>query len=58
MALPRSDGKLVLSGRREGRALGIAVALKDDGPYLWEGFRDRLIIEIALAANQTESSAC
>ncbi len=57
MALPRSDGKLVLSGRREGRALGIAVALKDDGPYLWEGFRDRLIIEIALAANQAKTSS-
>ena len=58
MALPRSNRELVFNAPWEGRALGRAVALKDDGLYLWKGFRDRLITEIALSANQTESSAC
>ena len=57
VALPRRNGELVFSAPWEGRAFGIAVALKDGGLYRWDGFRDRLITEIALAAKQPETSA-
>ena len=54
MALPRLNGELVFSAPWEGRAFGIAVALKDGGQCRWEEFRDRLIVEVALAVNQAE----
>ena len=49
VALPRLNGELVFSAPWEGRALGMAIALKDG-----EEFRDRLIIEVALTVNQAE----
>ncbi len=52
VALPRSNGELVFNAPWEGRAFGFAFALKDGGLYQWEGFRDRLITEIALATRQ------
>ena len=57
VALPRRNGELVFSAPWEGRAFGMAVALKDAGLYQWDGFRDRLITEIRLAGNQAETSA-
>ena len=56
VALPRSNGELVFNAPWEGRAFGIAVALKDGGLYPWDGFRDRLITEIGLADDQAETS--
>ena len=56
MALPRSNEELVFDALRGSRACGIAVALKDGGLYRWDGFRDRLNTEIALADNQAETS--
>ncbi len=35
VALPRSNGELVFNVPWEGRAFGIAVALKDSGLYRW-----------------------
>ncbi len=54
VALSRLNGELVLSAPWEGRAFGMAIASKDGGQCRWEEFRDRLIIEVALAVNQAE----
>ncbi len=53
VALPRLNGKLVFSAPWEGRAFGMATA-PGWRQYRWEEFRDRLIIEVALAVNQAE----
>jgi nitrile hydratase accessory protein len=49
LALPRSNGELVFNAPWEGRAFGMAVALKDGGLYPWDAFRDRLIGQVAQA---------
>jgi nitrile hydratase accessory protein len=46
-ALPRKNGELVSEAPWQGRALGIAVALYEQGMYIWDEFRDRLIVEIS-----------
>lgn len=51
---PASTGSWYLAAPWEGRAFGMAIALMDGGQYRWEEFRDRLIIEVALAVNQAE----
>ena len=56
-AIPRDEGREPFHAEWEGRAFGIAVALKDSGLYLWEGFRACLVAEIALAADQARASA-
>ena len=45
--LPRSNGELVFDAPWEGRAFGIAVALNEQGAYLWRSFRDALVDRIA-----------
>ena len=46
-ALPRKNGELVFEAPWQGRAFGMAVALRDRGHFDWDEFRDRLIAEIA-----------
>ncbi len=46
-APPRRNGELVFQEPWEGRAFGLAVALRDQGLYPWEGFRERLVAAIA-----------
>jgi nitrile hydratase accessory protein len=48
-AMPRRNGELVFNQPWEGRAFGMAVALRDSHPFGWEAFRDRLEREIAAA---------
>lgn len=48
-APPRSNGELVFEEPWEGRAFGLAVALRDQGVFPWEAFRDRLVGAIAEA---------
>jgi nitrile hydratase accessory protein len=48
-ALPRKNGELVFHEPWEGRAFGMALALKADGAYDWEDFRQRLIFQIQAA---------
>jgi nitrile hydratase accessory protein len=50
-ALPRSNGELVFQAPWESRAFGVAVALHDAGAIDYEGFRSRLIAEIAAHAD-------
>ena len=45
-ALPRKNGELVFEEPWEGRAFGMAVALKDQDLFEWGDFRDRLVAEI------------
>lgn len=47
VALPRTNGELVFEAPWEGRAFGIAVALNEQGVYLWRSFRDALVDRIA-----------
>ena len=55
-ALPRKNGELVFDAPWEGRAFGIAVALRGGGFYQWSDFRDRLIAEVARAQEKLPSS--
>lgn len=48
-APPRKNGELVFAAPWEGRAFGMAVALRERGVYDWNAFRDRLIAAIAAA---------
>jgi nitrile hydratase accessory protein len=48
-AMPRRNGELVFKQPWEGRAFGMAVALRDSHLFGWEAFRDRLEQEIAVA---------
>jgi nitrile hydratase accessory protein len=47
--LPRRNGELVFEAPWEGRALGMAVAMNEQGSYEWEEFRRRLADEIGRA---------
>jgi nitrile hydratase accessory protein len=48
-AMPRRNGELVFNQPWEGRAFGMAVALRDSHPFRWQAFSDRLEREIAAA---------
>lgn len=48
-AMPRRNGELVFNQPWEGRAFGMAVALRESHPFRWEAFRDHLVSEIASA---------
>ncbi len=48
-APPRRNGELVFQEPWEGRAFGLAVALREQGTFGWEAFRERLIAAIAEA---------
>ncbi len=55
-ALPRKNGELVFDAPWEGRAFGMAVALRDAAFFEWSDFRDRLIAEVARAQERLPSS--
>ena len=59
--LPRKNGELVFEAPWQARALGMAVALSEQGLYRWDDFRSRLVAEIAEATehahDQEESAA-
>jgi nitrile hydratase accessory protein len=60
-ALPRKNGELVFEAPWQARALGMAVALSEQGLYRWDDFKSHLIAEIAEASehphDQGESPA-
>jgi len=47
--IPRKNGELVFNAPWEGRAFGMAVALRQAEPYSWTEFREYLAREIAAA---------
>jgi nitrile hydratase len=47
-ALPRKSGELVFDDPWERRVFALAVTLCEQGLYVWDDFRDRLIAEIAV----------
>ncbi len=49
-ALPRQNGELIFEAPWQARALGMAVALSEQGLYPWDDFRRHLIAEIAEAS--------
>lgn len=54
--LPRKNGELVFNAPWEGRAFGMAIALRHSEPYAWTEFRDRLEREIAAAGPHDDGS--
>ena len=46
LALPRENGELVFGSPWEGRAFGLAVALRDGAVYAWRDFVEQLGAEI------------
>lgn len=46
LALPRKNGELVFEAPWEGRAFGMALALTDGGPLVWNDFRQQLVEQI------------
>ena len=49
MALPRKNGELVFDTPWEGRALGVAVTMNENGLYEWAEFQQHLAAEIGRA---------
>lgn len=47
--LPRQNGELVFNAPWEGRAFGLALALRSHRPYRWDEFQRNLETEIAAA---------
>ncbi|MBX5490748.1 MAG: nitrile hydratase accessory protein [Chloroflexi bacterium] len=54
--VPRRNGELVFEAPWEGRAFGLVVALHEQGYFVWDEFKDRLIAEIARAEAAGEAS--
>jgi nitrile hydratase accessory protein len=50
-ARPRKNGELVFEAPWQARALGMAVALSQQGLYRWDDFKSHLIAEIAEASD-------
>jgi nitrile hydratase accessory protein len=48
-AVPRRNGELVFEAPWQGRVLGMAVALSEQGAFSWEEFRGELVQQIAEA---------
>jgi nitrile hydratase accessory protein len=55
-ALPRRNGELVFTAPWQGRAFGMAVALRQGGRFAWRDFQDRLEREIAAAGPDDDAS--
>jgi nitrile hydratase accessory protein len=55
-ALPRKNGELVFNQPWEGRAFGLALALRATRPYRWEAFQEHLEREIAEAGPDPDGS--
>jgi len=56
-ALPRKNGELVFEAPWQARALGMAVALSNQGLYPWDDFKYHLIAEVAEASERAGESA-
>lgn len=56
LAVPRRNGELVFEAPWEGRVFGMAVSLCDGRAFSWDGFRDRLVFEIAEAERHGDTS--
>ena len=56
-APPRDNGELVFEAPWEGRAFGIAVALRDLGLCQWRDFWEHLVAEIAGAQAHPQNEA-
>jgi nitrile hydratase accessory protein len=56
LAVPRKNGELVFAAPWEGRVFGMAVALSDNETYVWDDFRDRLVLEIDAAEEHGDVS--
>jgi nitrile hydratase accessory protein len=54
--LPQRNGELVFAAPWEARAFGLVVALHEQGGFVWEEFKQRLIAEIARAEAAGEPS--
>ena len=55
-ALPRLNGELVFNAPWEGRAFGLALALRSHRPYPWMDFQRHLEAEIAAAGPSDDGS--
>lgn len=49
IALPRQNGELLFTTPWEARAFGMAVALNENGTYMWRDFSQGLAVETAAA---------
>lgn len=56
-APPRRNGELVFQEPWEGRAFGLAVALRDLDLFQWEAFRRKLIAAVAVADRAPEGES-
>ena len=54
--IPRKNGELVFNAPWEGRAFGMAIALRQSHPYAWAEFRERLEKEIAAAGPEDDGT--
>lgn len=54
--IPRKNGELVFNAPWEGRAFGMAIALRRSEPYAWTEFKERLEREIAAAGPADDGS--
>ena len=57
IALPRQNGELIFQTPWEARAFGIAVALNENGTYIWRDFSQGLAAETAAAESQGTASS-
>ena len=55
-ALPRRSGELVFHEAWERRAFALAVALKQEGKFGWEEFRQNLISAIEFDQSETDTA--
>jgi len=55
-ALPRRNGELVFTAPWQGRAFGLAVALRRSGRFAWRDFQERLEREIAAARGDDDAT--
>ena len=55
-SIPRKNGELIFNSPWEGRAFGIALALRASRPYPWDDFRERLEREVAAAGPADDGS--
>jgi nitrile hydratase accessory protein len=46
---PRKNGELVFDEPWQARAFGLAIAVAEQGPFDWEGFRSHLITSVGTA---------
>jgi nitrile hydratase accessory protein len=57
IALPRQNGEILFETPWEARAFGMAVALNENGAYIWRDFSQGLAAETAAAERQGIASS-